>query len=138
MIKLFNLIDFKQLKDLENNIEKVICIGNTNTYYKYKKGQIQNLKYIPFKNLVVFYENEKYKQIVMELYRYASMNGIEVEIYEDIEEFVECVNADNKLDSIVVFTDNEEQEKKVTDEIKAGKLFINRNPFKEESFKVDL
>lgn len=138
MIKLFNLIDFKQLKDLENDIEKVICIGNTNTYYKYKKGQIQNLNYIPFKNLVVFYESEKYKQIVMELYRYASMNGIEVEIYEDIEEFVECVNADNKLDSIVVFTDNEEQEKKVKDEIKAGKLFINRNPFKEESFKVDL
>lgn len=75
----------------------------------------------------------------MELYRYAIINGIEVEIYKDIdiEEFIECINSDAKLENIIIFTDNKEQEKKVRDEIKTGKLFINENPFKEEKYKIN-
>lgn len=113
-------------------------MGNSNAYYKYKKYQIRNLKYIPFKNLAIFYEKEKYKQIVMDLYRYSIINGIEVEIYEEIEEFIECVNIDTKLENIVAFTDSKEQEKIIKDKIKTGKLLINKNPFKQENFKINI
>lgn len=138
MINLYNLVKIEKIQEIEEYVNNIICIGNTNTYYKYKKKGIKNIEYIPFKNMAIFCEDDKFLEIQYELYKFASSIGIETEIYEDIEEFIECVNLDDKLENIVVFTKKQEIIELVESEIKNCKLYINKNPFKGEKFKLSM
>lgn len=137
MINLFNLVNIKEIEKIENHVNNIICIGNTNTYYKYEKNGIQKLKYIPFKNMAIYCDEEEYLELQSKLYRYAIANRIEVEIYEDdIEEFIECINMDDKLENVVILSKSEKTLKNIENKIKKCKVYINSNPFKNEKFKL--
>ncbi len=136
MINLFNLVKIEEIKEIQNQVNNIICVGNTNTYYKYKKNGIQKLKYIPFKNMAIYCDEEEYLELQSNLYRYAIVNGIEAEIYDDLEDFIECINIDDKLENIVVLTKSVEIIENIKNRIKRHKLYINSNPFKNEKFKL--
>lgn len=140
LVKIFNLPKCEEIKIISKNVNDVICIGNSNTYQQYKKMKIEDLKFIPFKNMAIYSEDIKYEEIQYELYKYAIENGIEVEVYDDIEleEFIECMELDNMTENIVVLTDKEDTKKMVEEKIKGKKLYINKNPFKNENFKIKI
>ena len=140
MIEIRNLADIGEVQQIQNDVDKIICIGNTNKYNNYKECAIQNLEYIPFNNMAIFCEDNKLLQLQLELYNYCVANGIEVEIYDDVnfEEFVECVKEDKRLKNIVVFTNNEETVIEAKKQIENIKLFVNKNPYKNETFKIDI
>lgn len=138
-IEIFNLVQQEEIKKIEKYASNIICIGNTNTYYKYKKNGIDKLNYIPFKNMAIYCDNTEYLGLQTELYKYAIANGIEVEIYQNnIEEFIECVNLDSTLENIVAFSKSENVLTQIKDKIKNGRLYLNRNPFKDENFSINL
>ena len=64
-------------------------------------------------------------------------NGIEIEIYDDIDEFISCVNASEELENVLVFSEEDMEIKKCRDKIKNCKIYVNENPFKNENFKID-
>ena len=138
MINLYNLVKIEKIKEIEDSINNIICIGNTNTYYKYKKNGIKSIEYIPFKNMAIFCENDKFLEIQYELYKFACSIGLETEIYDDVEEFIECVNLDDKLENVVIFTVEEKIIYDVESKIKNAKIYINKNPFKDEKFKLTI
>ena len=59
-------------------------------------------------------------------------------MYDDLEEFIECVQDDYKLELILVFTKNEKTKEILEKELENEKLYINKNPFKNEIFKIDI
>lgn len=138
MIELFNLVKIDEIKSIEDRVNNIVCIGNTNTYYRYKKNNIEKIKYIPFKNMAIFSDDEEFLEIQEEVYNFTNSIGIETEIYEDIEEFIECINLDDKLENIVVFTRKEKTIKLIESEIKNVNIYINKNPFKDEKFKISM
>lgn len=153
LIKIFNQVlkDFKICKMIDNkeltkeekeyilkNQIKVICVGNTNTYCYFKKNNKKELKYVPFRNMAIYCDDKNYSELQLELYKYAVKNGIEAEVYDDLEEFIECVQDDYKLELILVFTKNEKTKEILEKELENEKLYINKNPFKNESFKIDI
>lgn len=153
LIKIFNQVleDFKICKIIDNkeltkeekeyilkNQIKVICVGNTNTYCYFKKNNKKELKYVPFRNMAIYCDDKDYLDLQLELYKYAVKNGIEAEVYDDLEEFIECVQDDYKLELILVFTKKEKNKEILEKELENEKLYINKNPFKNESFKIDI
>ena len=136
MVELYNNIKSEEIKDFENMVDYIVCIGNSNTYYKYCKKEIKNLKYIPFKNLAIYCDGKEFEELKYELYNYAIKNAIEVEIFDEINEFIECVNVDKALESILVLTKKEEDIITIKNKIKKYKLYINDNPFKNEKFLI--
>jgi len=88
--------------------------------------------------MTIYCEDSKYESIQYELYKYATTNGIEVEIYDDIElnEFIECMKLDETIENVVVFTQKEATKKVIEDKLKNKKIYINKNPFKNEKFKI--
>ena len=140
MIEIYNLVNKAEIQAIQNDVDKIICIGNTNKYNNYKKCGIQNLEYIPFSNMAIFCEDENLLQLQLELYNYCVANGIEVEVYADVnfEEFAECVREDKRLKNIVVFTNNEKTVIEAKKQIENIKLFVNKNPYKNETFKIDI
>lgn len=153
LIKMFNQVleDFKICRMIENeelNKEKkdyilkhpinVICVGNTNTYCYFKKNNKKELKYVPFKNMAIYCDDEDYLDLQLELYKYAVKNGIEAEVYDDVDEFIECTQNDYKLEYLIAFIKDEKTKEILERELGKEKLYINKNPFKNESFKIDI
>ena len=137
MIELFNLIKEQEIKHIEKYVNEIICIGNTNTYYEYKKLNFRKIRYIPFRNMAIYCNDDEYLGIQSTLYEFAKMNSIETEIYEeDLDEFIDCVNLDNKLENIVVFSKSKDIIDKVKNNIKNRRIYVNENPFKEDNFKI--
>ena len=137
MIELFNLIKEQEIKNIEKYINEIICIGNTNTYYEYKKLGIEKIRYIPFRNMAIYCSDDEFLDIQSTLYEFAKMNSIETEIYEeDLDEFIDCVNLDNKLENIVVFSKSKDIIDNVENNIKNRRIYVNENPFKGDNFKV--
>ncbi len=153
LIKIFNKVleDFKICKMIENkelnkeekeyilkNQIKVICVGNTNTYCYFKKNNKKELEYVPFRNMAMYCDDEDYLDLQLELYKYAVKNGIEAEVYDDLDEFIECTQNDYKLEYLITFIKDEKTKEILEKELEKDKLYINKNPFKNESFKIDI
>ena len=138
MVELYNNIRIQEIKQIENSYDFIVCIGNTNTYYNYCKNEIKNLKYISFYNVSLYCNDSKFEKLKYELYKFALKNTIEIEIYDDIEEFIECTNINEEIKNVLVFSQNTEEIKKCKNRIKNLKLFINQNPFKDEKFKIEI
>lgn len=140
LVQIYNLPSNEEIKNISKDVDEVICIGNSDTYHQYRKMKINNLRFIPFKNMVIYSEDTKYEEIQHELYKYAITNGIEVEVYDDIEldEFIECMELDDWVENVVVLTQNDETKKAIKDKVKEKKLYINKNPFKNENFKINI
>lgn len=138
MIELYNNLRIEDEKEAANNIDYVICIGNTNTYFKLYKEDIKNLKYVPFKNTSLYSKDKEFKDLKYELYKYSIQKGIEIEIYEDLDEFIACTNIDEEIENVVVFSNDKEEIKMIKETIKNNNLYINENPFKDEDFKINI
>ncbi len=136
LVTLYNSVKLEEIKKIENMVSYIVCIGNSNTYYKYCKKEIKNVNYIPFKNLAIYCDNKKFEELKYKLYSYAIKNSIEVEIYDDIDEFIECVNLDKTLENVLILTEKDEEILKAENRIKKYKLYINDNPFKNEKFLI--
>ena len=153
LIKIFNKIleNFKICKMIEtknlnkeekdyiiNHAINTICVGNTNTYCYFKKNNKKELKYVPFRNMAIYCDDKDYLDLQFELYKYAVKNGIEAEVYEELEEFIECTQNDYRLEFIVAFMKDKKTKEILEEKIEKEKLYINKNPFKDEIFKVNI
>ncbi len=153
LIKIFNKIleNFKICKMIEtknlnkeekdyiiNHAINTICVGNTNTYCYFKKNNKKELKYVPFKNMAIYCDDKEFFEIQLELYKYLVKNGIEAEVYEELEEFIECTQNDYRLEFIVAFMKDKKTKEILEEKIEKEKLYINKNPFKDEIFKVNI
>ena len=138
MITLQSNKKLEEIKEIQYKVSSIICIGDTMSYYEYYKNDIKNLKYVPFKNIALYCEDEKMSGLKYEMYRYAMKNGIEIEIFDDIDEFIGCVNVNDELENVIVFSKKDEEIEQCKNGIKKYKLYINENPFKNENFKIKI
>ena len=57
---------------------------------------------------------------------------------DDLDEFIECTQNDYKLEYLITFIKDEKTKELLEKELEKDKLYINKNPFKNESFKIDI
>ena len=138
LIKIYNMVKTEEIKQIQNYLSNVICVGNSQNYYNYKNNNIENLKYIPFKNMIIYCENEEYEKLQFELFKFGVFNKIEIEVCEDIAEFIETIDVDKTIENIVCLTNNKNTVKYIQEKIENKKIFINQNPFKDERFKIHI
>lgn len=140
IVKLFNMVSGKEIISVQKELKEIICIGNSQAYYELKNIGIKKIKYIPFRNMVIFSEDDKYLELQHKLYEYAITNGIDTEVYEDMSilDFIKCIRMDETLERVVVFTENSDSIKILKENLKNIKLYINKNPFNDENFVLRL
>lgn len=138
MIILENNKSLEEIKDIQDEVNKIICIGDSFTYFKYYKNEIKNLVYIPYKNIALYCSSNELEKLKYEMYKFAIKNGIEIELYEDIDEFIACVNVSEELENVMVFSRDDMEINKCKESIENYKIYINENPFKNENYKIDI
>ena len=138
MIKLENNKSLEEIKNIQDEVDKIICIGDSFTYFKYYKNEVKKLVYIPYKNIALYCSSQELEELKYEMYKFAIKNGIEIEMYDDIDEFIACVNVSEELENVMLFSKDDMEINKCKDSIKKYKLYINENPFKNENYKIDI
>lgn len=138
-IFIFNLLD-KNVIAQNTEIDKVICIGNKNTFELYKKIQISNLIYYPFNNIDLYCDTDELEELQEMIYQYAEKNFIDLEIYDEFENINRAVEYLNKYGNkfcTVLLTKSKENEEIFRNNIISKYIFVNENPFGKYEFNID-
>ncbi len=125
-----NLIHLKENE--RNDEDKIICIDDINKYNSYLRERNKKVKFYSF-NYIDFYSDcDEYEEIEELIQQIAEENQIPIEIYSELETKDAVQMIKNGLGKIVVIlTNNKETEHIFEENIKNKKIYINKNPFKE-------
>ena len=132
-----NLISKSEIKENIENIDKIICIGNKNTYTNLKK--IPKVEYYPYNNIELYCDSDELTELQNKLYEYAIENNIEIEIYDDeynIDKSIELINKYGEGFCAVLLTKSKENVEKFRQKVKTRYICINENPYNKYNFKI--
>lgn len=131
--------NFKTKDIQQKNIDKIICLGDNNSYMIYRKMKDVEVKHIPLFNIKLYYDDEQYDDLVKQIYNYAIDNFFEIEIFDNDEDFKEVVNIINicpEKNCSVFLSKDEKKQDIFKNKIKDGIICINENPFKKFEYKL--
>jgi len=116
----------------EIKADKIICIDDINKYNRYLQQAKINIKFYSH-NYIDFYSDcDEYEEIQDLIYKYADENQISIEVYSELEVTQAIQMMKKGLGKIVVvLTKNNETKQSFQEQITDKKLYINKNPFKE-------
>jgi len=136
-VDLKNNITITEIEQM--NLDRVICLGNSNTYMLFRKNKSMEIKYIPLFNIILYYDSEDYDEIVEDIRRYAYNNFYEIEIFDENEEFEDVVyqinHSGDKYCTVILSKDKKKQEKFII-EINSKIICINENPFSKFELEI--
>ena len=125
----------EEIEKLGKQISKIIVIGKSNFYQKLK---INNKKYFPLNNGLLYCDNEKFEELKSAIFKYSMETQEELEfIYEeDIEDLIYMINENEFSNTVIILTENDEIKNKLNNNIFGKKVYINQNPYKNEIIEI--
>ena len=144
VLKEYKLNDLVLAKELSKNINfeklasqilKIVVIGKTNFYERLK---IENKVFFPSNNSVLYCDNDKFEEIKNAIYVYSMGTQEELEIVKDenLESLIKTINQDEYSNIVIVLSENSMTQDLFEKNILNKKVYINKNPFKDEKIKV--
>lgn len=121
------------------NLDKIICLGNSNAYMRFRKIKTRQVKFVPLFNILLYYDAEEYQELAENIRYYANRNFYEVEILDETEGFEEVIyemkHSENQYCAVMLSKDQEKQER-FKREIHTQIICINQNPFHQIEWKI--
>ncbi len=138
-VELKNQVSFKEIIDVSQNIDKTICIGNSNDYQVLKE-KIQNLSLYPYGIYEIFCDSEEMYELKEIICEYAFQNEYEIDIYDDlnIEDAIRLINRDGYKFCSVILSKDKEKINKFKKEILSKNVIANENPFNKIEFELKI
>ena len=115
-------------KIIEN--EDIVFIDRINDFNLLKKKQ-KNIKFIPYKMIDIFYEDETFDELFEKIYQYALNQNIDIDVFE--EEEIENIFKYGKSKIKLILTND----KNIIEKYKDKNVYINENPFKNQKIIFD-
>ena len=133
----FNVIDVI-LANLQTFFNKMIFVGDKRDYVQMKKKFVIPTLYSGFGNVDVFIESKDFKNLLLDINQYSMENNIKINYYDDtqIEDTLTFINRFELTDCFVLLSKNTDMIYKFIYEVKAKRIFINKNPFID--YKLDI
>lgn len=138
-LKLKNIVTDEEIIKDSKIVDKIICIGNSNLYYRLE-NKISNLKLNPYGIIEMYSDSEDFEEIRKNIYEYCMQNQFEIEIYDDLEfnDALDAIKRDGYEFCSILISKDDEKIKLFKEKIKSKHVIINKNPFKEIIFSLDL
>ena len=133
----FDVIDVI-LANLQTFFNKMIFVGDKRDYVQMKKKFVIPTLYSGFGNVDVFIESKDFKNLLLDINQYSMENNIKINYYDDtqIEDTLTFINRFELTDCFVLLSKNTDMIYKFIYEVKAKRIFINKNPFID--YKLDI
>lgn len=138
-IYLFNLLKIEQIKKVENDLDKILCIGNTKEFLKLSEKGFVKLDFYPYKSLNLYCEDEKFEKLQQMIYDYSMINEYEIEIYsnDSINNIIRQINEFGNGYCSVLLSENKEHIDKFKNEVKSEYVCVNENPYSKIKFEIN-
>ena len=135
---LFNLLQVNEIKKLEESLDKILCIGNTNEFLKLSQQELYKLDFYPYKSLEIYCEDDELEELQKMIYDYSMTNQYEVEVFvkDNIDNIIGQMNEFGNGYCSVLLSKNKEHIKKFKKEIKSEIVCVNENPYNKIIFDI--
>ena len=135
-LELKNLLKDKEIIEFSKNLDKIICVGDSNLYNRLE-GEVTNIELNPYGIFEIYSDSAEYEELERTFFDYCYQNEFEAEDYSDLEldDAIRLINKNGYKFATVLFSKDEEKQKKFKT-IDSKYIIINKNPFKEISFKL--
>lgn len=136
-ILLENNLTYQQIEEM--NPDKVVCLGNSNAYMRFRKMKNTMVQNVPLFNLAVYYDCEEYEELVETIRNYAIYHFYEIEIFdetEELEDVIEEIESGQNQYCAVILSKSKEKQEKFKQEIHAKIICVNENPFAKWEYKI--
>lgn len=134
---LYNNIKQSEIKKI--GIDKVICLGNSNSYMQLRKLKDMEVSNMPLFDLVLYYDSEQYEELARNIKNIANQNFYEIEIFNDTDEFDDVIytaqNSGRKYCGVILSQDDEKC-KRFKELGNFEFVCVNENPFKYFKLKL--
>lgn len=149
IVKIVNEVGQGEKILLENNLtceeiekinpNKMVCLGNSNAYMRFRKMKNRKVQNIPLFNLTLYYDSEIYEELAQTIRNYAIQNFYEIEVFDETEEFEEVMEemkgSQNQYCAVILSKDKEKQ-KRFRQEMEANLVCVNENPFAKFEWEI--
>ena len=135
-----NLKNNMTKNEIENsNFDKIICLGNSSSYSELRRIKGPIVKNIPLFSMALYYDSEKFKDLVKNIVNFSDKNFYEIEVFDDEEEFddvIYMINTSNDVYYSVILSEDRFKQNEFKNKIQSEVICVNENPFK--LFKMDI
>ena len=122
------------LRDNERYFNKIVYIGDYFEYERFNSFFKKQVEYNNYGYIKLFMDKSKYKEEYKKIMKYAYIENIYVEIYDDIQE---CILESKPTDFTIIYVDDFKIVNQLQKELKSKEVLINTFPFDEYKFKVN-
>lgn len=134
-----NWIDYKSnyneiyLRDNQDDYQKIIYIGDFFEYEKFKYFFKKDVEYNNFGYIKLFIDKVKYKEEYKKITKYAYMENIFLEVYNDAEDFI----SESREQDYSIIMAEMDVVNKIKRELRSGELLINAFPYDDYKFRIE-
>lgn len=135
---LFNLLSYSDIKESEEKLDKILCIGNTNEFIKLAKKDFYKLDFYPYKSLEIYCESDELEELQKMIYEYSMTNQYEIEVFtkDNLDNIIGQINEFGNGFCSVLLSRNKEHIKKFKEEVESEIVCVNENPYNKISFDI--
>ena len=139
-IKVLNNMPDKDIIHESIKFDKTIVVGNSNLY-----NRLQNemkITFYPYGIFEIYTDetSEEFDELKEKIYEVLDENEFEVEEYDDVdkEKVIDNLNKTSYKFCNLILTKDKEFEKNAKESLMAEYVLVNKNPFKEIKFKLEI
>lgn len=122
----------------QDDFELIYYMGNKEDYINFaKRIHVQSI-FENFGEMYVYIDSQEFKEMFLEIDKFAYLNDIKVEYYNtDFENAIESINKNNNVNKIsAIFTKNTDKAYEFIKNIKSENVYINMNPCENFDYKI--
>lgn len=139
-------VGYKELQNkdgfvsIQNDYDLLYYFGNKEEYINFIKRIHIDTKFENFGEIYVYVDNNDFKEILIDIDKFAYLNNINVKYFnQGFEESVEQINKINNINKIsAIFTKDIDKAYDFIKKIKSEKIYLNINPCDDFYYKFDL
>lgn len=137
-IKLINNIPDKDIIHESIKFDKTIVVGNSNLYNRLENEM--KISFYPYGIFEIYSDTEEFDELKEKIYSILDENMFEVEEYDDVvkEKVIDNLNKTSYKFCTLILTKDKEFEKKAKESLDSEFVIVNKNPFKEIKFKLNV
>ena len=124
----------------QDKYDLIYYFGIKEDFLNFRKRIHIDILYENFGELNLYFDSKEYREEVVEINKWAYLNEIKVNIYNDsLEKSIKQINKLNNINKMtIIFSKDLDKITRFIKEVKSEKIYININPTKNYRFETNL
>ncbi len=137
-ITILNNMPDKDIIHESIKFDKTVVVGNSNLYNRLKDEM--KISFYPYGIFEMYSDTEEFDELKEKIYEVLDENQFEVEEYDDVEKEKVIDNLNNTSYKFcnLILTKDKMFEKEIKQNLDSEYVIVNKNPFKEIKFKLNV